>query len=315
MKINDLVSLLDYFSTEQKCINFLKPKCCPYCDTLKIYRYNNGKTFKCAECRRKFSVRVGTIFENSPVSLRQWFMAIFLIANDKKGESSIQLGKFVGTTQKTGWFMAHRIIEAIKGAFVNGPMLEGVIQIDESPIGGRLKNKHKDFRSMSLEEKKKYKKKPILLAMLQQSGLIKVIVKKKFNIEEVKKLIIKSVKKGSIIVTDSFRGYRHLKNNYLHKKINHRADQWKTGEYHTNSVEGFFSFAKGTIRGTHHWVSFKHLLRYCQAIAFRYNTRRMSEQNRFLLALSHIGGKRLKYDALTAKETPSRYPFGDGWRN
>ncbi|HKR02986.1 MAG TPA: IS1595 family transposase [Bacteroidia bacterium] len=278
---------------------------CPHCgSTTEPYKLKDGKTYECAEkkCRQKFTATVGTIFENTKVPLQKWFLAIYLASSHKKGISSLQLHRDIGVTQKTAWFMLHRI--RLMLADKQPKMLSGVVEADEVYIGGVLKNKHKWQRDQ-------YKidgidtKQPVL-GILQRDGKIKFIHLKEVNRKVLIGKLKHYVKQGSVVITDSLPAYKSLKGHFEHHSVHHAHGEYARGIYHTNSIEGAFSLLQRGVIGIYHFVSPKHLHRYCSEFAFRYNTRKSDESERFNTVLSQVAG-RLKYqDLINSPNVPPR---------
>lgn len=300
-KFTNLIQLTQYFSDEANCSTYLEQlrwngaPACPYCNHTKIYRFGNGKIFKCAKCRKKFSATVGTIFENTKISLQKWFVAIYIASSHKKGVSSLQLAKDLGVTQKTAWFMLHRIREMLT---TNNPLLLcNHVEVDETFIGGRATNKHKKVRDELKKAGTGYIHKVPVLGFLQRGGNVQTYIPTGVSGLILKPIIRENIQPGSILMTDGFGAYSGLNKDYQHEVINHEKDEYVRGEFHTNSIEGFWSQLKRGIYGIYHQVSPKHLHRYCNEFAYRYNTRRQTEVERFDHAIRQ-SGKRLKYQNL-----------------
>lgn len=299
-----LPELLKYFSDEKLCIQLLEQRrwngkpTCPHCGyDEKIYRTNRG--FKCAnkECGKKFSVTVGTIFENSKIKLSNWFGALYLVTAHKKGISSLQLARDLGVTQKTAWFMLHRIREMLR---TKSPMtMEGTIEVDETFVGGKNKNRH-EHKKVKESQGRSLKDKTAVFGMLERGGDVKPMVVPDTKAKTLKPIIAEMVKQGSIVVTDELSSYKGLSKNYVHEIIRHKAKEYVRENNHVNSLEGFWSLLKRGIYGIYHHASRKHLNRYCDEFAYRYNTRQVNDQHRFDNSLRHSEG-RLTYEGLVRK--------------
>lgn len=305
--VRNLREFIARFSNETVCREHLikqrwpdgKVKC-QYCGHDKCYRIDKGERFKCAnnKCYKRFRVTVGTIYEASNIPLTQWFLAQYIIMNHKKGISSCQLARDLGVTQKTGWFMLHRIREQLKA---NGsPMLSGTVEIDESYIGGRVGNMNKKRREQN--KVKPFIKAP-LVAMLQRDGIVLSKVMTGNTRDNVIPFINENVDAGAKIMTDTSTLYTPLKAVYEHKTINHENFQYVDGLCHTNTVEGYFGLFKRMVYGIYHQVSQKHLQRYVDEHNFRYNSRKENDGERFYRSLGNVEG-RLTYKQLINTPVP-----------
>lgn len=305
MKISTLPELSKYFEEKQHCIDFLiqmrwngVPKCV-FCDHHRVYELKGqNKRYKCAKCRKQFSVIKGTIFENSPISLQKWFVAIYVISSHKKGISSIQLAKDIGVTQKTAWFMNQRIRYALKVKSFD--KMEGLVQCDETYVGGKNKNRVGDNKDKHGNSQGRSLKNKTPVFGIVGNGQIYTEVVPNVKTATLKPIIKKMVEEGSIVVTDEYMVYNHLKKEYHHEVIQHRLNEFVRNGYHTNTIEGFWSLLKRGLYGIYHQVSPKHLHRYCDEFSFRYNTRKMMEDERFEHLMKKINC-RLTYDELTEK--------------
>lgn len=299
---NSLYDLTEYFSSEDDCLNYLenirwgKKQECPHCYHDKLYKLQGkNKRFKCAKCRKQFSVKVGTIFEDTKVELKKWFIAIYLHSSHKKGISSIQLGKDIGVTQKTAWFMLQRIRYALEDD--SPEQLTDTIEVDETYVGGKNKNRHKD-KKVPFSQGRSYKDKTPVFGMIQRGGKVMARVVPDVKGNTLKKIIFEKVKQGACINSDEWFAYTGLSRWYKHRVVCHGKKQYVDGENHTNTIEGFWSHLKRGIFGVYHWVSRKHLQGYVNEFVFRYNTRLLSEYGKFNMVLSSSIGKRLKYQNL-----------------
>jgi transposase-like protein len=306
VNFHNLTQLMDYFKSENRCKAYLEKQrwgkhvACVHCGSMKVYRTDRG--FKCGEkeCYKKFSVTVGTIFENSKMSLRTWFAAMYLIASHKKGISSLQLHRDLGVTQKTAWFLLHRIREALRDK--NSPLLCNVVEVDETYVGGKMKNKHKKVRKAAHESNISHTdNKTCVVALLERNNKVKAHVHNQSGVT-LKDVVKVHVDCSAQVFTDSLNAYKGLDKHFAeHQTVNHNEDEYVRGEVYTNSVEGFFSLLKRGIYGIYHSVSPKHLPRYCHEFEYRYNSRRMMDNKRFEITLQRVNG-RLKYKDLIAKD-------------
>jgi len=301
-QFKNLIELFDYFKDDDTCKQFLaeqrwgKNVTCPHCGHNKVYVTNRG--YKCAAktCYKKFSATVGTVYENSKVPLRTWFAAMYLVTAHKKGISSLQLSRDLGITQKTAWFVLHRVREMVKIKAPN--KLRNVVEVDETYVGGKNKNRHADKKILHSQGRSAKDKTPVLGAM-QRGGVVHTFVVKDTSGATLKPILDNVVKQGSVMVTDEWRSYDCLNKDYYHVVINHQQEEYVRGAFHTNSIEGFWSLLKRGIYGIYHNVSPKHLQRYCEEFSYRYNTRDIKDSERFEFTVANCEG-RLKYADLIA---------------
>lgn len=302
LKFKSLLELLDYFREETTCMEFLAKQrwgnipCCPKCGSVGAYVIEKGKRFKCKNgCGSKFSVTVGTVFENTKIPLRTWFAAIYLATAHKKGISSLQLHRDLGITQKTAWFMLHRIRESMREKAPE--MLEGTVEADETFVGGKNKNRHAD-KKVPLSQGRSFKDKTPVLGMVQRGGKLITKVISDTRAKTLKPVITQMVQEGSVLITDEWGSYKQLAQPYVHQVINHGEGEYSRNGFHTNTIEGFWSLLKRGIFGIYHYASPKHLNRYCDEFSYRYNTRKITDTDRFSLLFTKISG-RLTHKALT----------------
>jgi transposase-like protein len=294
-KFKSFYDMLQVLPDDNSCRLFLEDlrwngtPVCPHCGSVDDSHYKlktKGEftgLYKCKDCRERFTVTVGTMFEGSHVPLRKWFIAIYIFTAHKKGISSIQLGKDLGITQKSAWFVLSRLRNNFKPAA--DLKFEGVIQNDESFIGGKNRNRHKSKRVAEAQCRSVKDKTPVL-GMIENGDQVYTEVIKDTKSTTLKPIIEKLVVKGSILVTDEWNGYSGLKNDYNHVVVNHKANEFTTeAGLHNNGIEGSWSLLKRGIYGIYHQVSPKHLNKYCDEFAFRYNTRKISDSEKFSLSL------------------------------
>lgn len=298
--------LVRYYQDEEKCKALLAQQrwgnspACPHCGNVgKIYVTNRG--YKCGEklCAKKFTVITGTIFENTKIKLNLWFEAIFVITAHKKGISSHQLAKDIGCSQKTAWFILHRVREMLREK--SPELLSGTVQIDETFIGGKDSNKHES----KIERTKRGRaidKKTAVLGLLEVGGKVKTQVVPNVQKETLLPIMVANVAQGTTVHTDELRSYKALRTlKYDHKYVCHSLGEYSVNGVHTNGIENFWSQLKRGIVGVYHHVSPEHLGRYCDEFAYRYNTRKTNDVDRFNYVLGHSEG-RLKWDDLVAKK-------------
>lgn len=301
-----LLEFSKHFDTEDKCREFLEyhrwggVPTCPHCGCTDVCRFKRGKLFKCRAklCRKKFSVTVGTVMESTKLPLTKWFLAIYVATNHSKGISSHQLANYADVPQKTAWFLLHRVREMLNQK--SEQPLSNLVEVDETYIGAKNKNRHSDKR-------KKYGKKKLrgrsledkipVVGLLERGGRLITVATKDTKGNTLKPLVRQWVEEGSILLTDEYGAYKGLDKSYSHKIVNHSTGQYVDGVAHTNSVEGYWSIFKRCIYGIYHSVSRKHMYRYCDEVTYRYNTRRYTQDQRFAATLSKCNG-RLKYDDL-----------------
>ncbi len=299
-----LADLLKRFPDEQSCRDYIADLRwngsvrCAHCDHSKVYTYKDGKLFKCAKCKKQFTVKVGTIFEDSTLPLQKWFMALYFATAHKKGISSLQLSRDLGITQKSAWFMMHRIREIFKADRTQ--MLSGVVEVDETYIGGADKNKHYDKKSKVKGVSPGKSSKSTVIGLVERKGNVVSMPIYNATKDVLTTVINTEVKHKSTLYTDDYNVYAELKRDYNHSSINHSAKVYVMGNVHTNTIEGFWSLLKRGIIGIYHSVSPKHLHRYCNEFNYRYNTKNSSDVNRFALTISKLKG-RLMYKDLIAK--------------
>ena len=292
-KFQTLVDLLLYFKDEQTCRDYLElirwngKIICPYkeCKHDHVFKYTDGKRYKCAKCQRQFSVKVGTIFEDSKITLQKWFAAIYLITSHKKGISSLQLHRDLGVTQKTAWFMLHRVRHTLLVS--PSEKLTGIIEADETFIGGKEANKHKSKQTANTQGRSSKTKTPVL-GIIERGGQLRAIKILNTKGYSIRPFIVNNVEFGSTVHTDEWWGYRGLARIFKHQYINHGQGEYAKDGVHTNSIEGFWSLLKRGVVGIYHSMSDKHLQKYIDEFVFRYNTRGMSESYRFDSMLNNI---------------------------
>ena len=302
-EFKSIFDLLKAFPTEQDCINHLEKirwngvVISPFDETSKVYKCANNN-YKCKNTGKYFNVRTNTIFDNTKIELQKWFLALYVFSSHKKGISSHQLAKDISVTQKSAWFLLHRLryafehpnFQAVLG--INAP-----VEIDESFIGGKAKNKHASKKKKNEGGGTIHEQQPVL-GMIERGGNIVVKVVPNRNKETLLPIIYQNVETESTIMTDEYTGYNDLKHEYSHYKVNHGAKEYVNAMAHTNSIEGFWSHLKRGIDGIYHWVSKDHLQSYVNEFTLRFNTRKDSTQIRFDLILSNVAGRRLTYENL-----------------
>jgi transposase-like protein len=299
-----LAEFLDYFKDEETCQEyfaanrFQNGKQCPHCKHRIIYQFANGKRYRCQKCKQDFTVKTGSLFGDSKIPLRKWFIAIYLLTTSRKGISSVQLAKQVGVTQKTGWFIDHRIREAMRQ---NKGQLFGTIEIDETYVGGLEKNKHVSKRTRSTQGRSPKVKTPIV-GMIQRGGEVRAKVVERVTMQTVENQVKENVKTGSQLYTDDFLSYARLGKMFPHKAVSHANGEFVNGDAHSNTIESFWSLFKRGYHGIYHHMSRKHMQRYVNEFTYRFNRRTSGMQNVFSDTVARISENApLSYKTLTQK--------------
>ncbi len=308
----------DYFKDEKTCYEFLESRLwngtpvCPHCGSIKTPykvkargKFTDIPSYRCSEraCDLPFTVRTGGIFEGSKVELRKWLQAAYEISISKKGISSYELATRIGVSQKTGWFINHRLRAMLTET--NPELLSGTIEIDETFVGGKNKNRHVSKKvkrskiSRTLDEKIEIPK-TVVLGLLQRDGKVRTFVVPNTQGVTLNPIMRVNVETNSRIITDGWTAYQELKDQYSHVSVKGTVGSYITyGDQHTNNIEGYWSILKRGIVGTFHFVSPQHLQRYCDEFAHRYNTRSQTLDERFGESIKNAQNNRLTYRVLT----------------
>ena len=331
-----LQEAITYFSDPDNCLTYLVARlwpdgvvACPRCGRKDPAFLANQRRWQCKSVhpKRQFSVKVGTIFEDSPIPLEKWLPAVWALVNDKNGISSWEMHRMLGVTQKTAWFMLHRIRLGLSGKRFSATTKLGNsdggsgVEVDETFVGGKAKNMHKNRKVQLQQVRSGYKNgegflgKAVVMGMLDRD-LRQVRAKVVPNVkrETLQAEVMKAVKHGSRVYTDQAVAYDLLHSRFVHDVVNH-METYVNGQVHTNGIENFWSLLKRTLRGTYVAVEPYHLEKYVDEQVFRYNNRggkkkedRVTDAERFSKALTQIVGKRLTYAELTGK-TGDATPF------
>jgi transposase-like protein len=280
---------------------------CPTCGRNDVVFLHNQRKWQCKSIhpKRQFSAKVGTIFEDSPIPLEKWLVVVWMLSNCRNGVSSYEIGRTIGVTQKSAWFMLHRIrlgLQDKTGGKLGGP--HSKVEVDETFIGGKARNMHKS-RRQRMTSIGKIVSKTAVMGMLERGGKVKATVLGQRVGKQMQQIIEDSVFPGTWVMTDEFPGYYAMSNNYTHLVINH-LERYVQGNVHTQGIENFWSLLKRGLGGTYVAVEPFHLFRYVDEQAFRFNNRKdgdrtISDAERFDIAMSQVIGKRLTYSERTGK--------------
>lgn len=294
-----LLEAIRYFSDLDVCLEFVaglrwpNGVACPTCGSTDVRFLATRRVWECKSkhSRKQFSVKVGTIFEDSPIGLDKWLAAIWMIANDKNGTSSYEIARGIGVTQKSAWFMLHRIRLAMQtGTFQT---LSGEVEVDETFIGGEAKNMHKEAR----ERKIKWRGpsgRAIVMGILERLGKTRPAVVSNRDTATLQGKVREHIKAGSTVYTDELAAYTGLDADYFHQVINH-AEKYAEGVVHTNGMENFWSLLDRTINGTYVSVEPFHLTAYLDEQAYRFDHRKENDAERFEGTVEGVIGRRLTY--------------------
>ncbi len=296
-----LQQAIRYFADTQRCLDFVVAlrwphgPVCPRCQSGEYRFIKTRSMWECKSCKKQYSVKVGTIFVDSAVKLDKWLCAIWMIVNAKNGVSSYEIARSLGVMQKTAWFMMHRIRLALQKGSLDRKLM-GEVEVDETYIGGKARNMHKDKQLKALRSEGSFRK-AVVVGMLERKGQVRTEVINRASSKLLKASVHKHVVPGSSLITDELASYVGMRKDYAHQVINH-AETYVKGNVHTNSIENFWSLLKRGIKGTYVSVEPFHLFRYLDEQSFRFNTRKGNDQERFMEALSAINGKRVQYQEL-----------------
>jgi transposase-like protein len=295
-----------FFADADNCLNYLAARrwpngaVCPTCGREDVSFLAKQRKWQCksAHKRRQFSVKVGTIFEDSPLGLDKWLTAIWMVTNCKNGISSYEVSRALDVTQKTAWFMLHRIRLAMQtGTFET--KMSGQVEVDETFIGGLARNMHKARREAAITGTGG-KGKVAVMGLLERNGKVRAKVIANATRETLHAEVRDNVEAGAELFTDGWRAYRGLDAEYVHQVIDH-AEKYVDGQIHTNCIENFWSLLKRGIKGTYVSVEPFHLFRYLDEQTFRFNERKGKDSDRFRAVTEQVVGKRLTYEELTGK--------------
>lgn len=303
-----LIEAIAFYSNEQNCFDTMvalrwpNGVCCPRCGDINTTLFKTRPLFKCNGCKKQFTVKVGTIFEDSPLSLSKWLPAVWLLGGAKNGISSCELARALDVQQRTAWFMLHRIRHAMQtGSFEK---MSGTIEVDETFVGGKAKNMHKKKREERIKNTANSGK-TIVMGILERSdeetgktSRVHARIIPNRTSETLHPPINSTVNTGSEVFTDGCKSYSGLSETYSHEFVDH-AVKYVEGKVHTNSLENFWSLLDRSLTGTYVSVEPYHLLAYVDEQAFRFNERKDTDAGRFVKVLQMVSGKRLTYETLT----------------
>lgn len=307
-RFDSIIDIFNYFNSEKRATQYYqhirwqgKP-ICPHCYYDKICCFSDEKRFKCKGCKKQFTVRIGTLFQSSKISLRKWLIAVFLIASPKKGVSSHQLARYIKVTQKTALFMTKRIQNNF-GIENEGEPMDGVIEADESFCGGRNKNRHFKKRCKKCTGRDWRDKTPVVgFVQSGKGGKARAFVTPDTKLNSIAPLIFRNVSRGAILVTDEYAAYKSMNKYVQHEYVEHRLGRYVNDSgFTSNAIEGLWAWLKRAITGTWHNVTRKYLQYYVNEVIFRFNTRSLSDGARFIYALQLNKGP-LKYKNLLGKQ-------------
>jgi len=296
-----------FFSNPDNCIDYLAIRrwpngvTCPTCGSDKVKFNPARRVWQCSShhSKRQFSVKVGTIMEDSPITLDKWLMAMWMVTNCKNGVSSYEIARDIKVTQKSAWFMLHRIRLAMQDDFF-GSKLSGEVEVDETFIGGKARNMHISERKRRITATGT-KDKTAVMGILERGGKVRATVVPNRKRAALQEQVRKHVQAGSALYSDALKSYIGLEADYAHQVVDH-ATEYVDGRVHTNGLENFWSLLKRGISGTYVSVEPFHLFRYLDEQMFRYNNRKdLDDAGRFDLAVLQILGKRLTFAQLTGK--------------
>jgi transposase-like protein len=310
-----LLGAVKYFADIETCIAFVAALRwpngveCPRCGAGpdSTYRMSTRQIWKCRGCKKQFSVKVGSIFEDSPIGLDKWLPALWMLVNCKNGVSSYEIARDLGVTQKSAWFMLHRLRLAVQSKSFE--KIAGHVEIDETFIGGKARNMHKGKRErLGISQSKSMIGKVAVMGLLERHGekgsQVRLGVIRNRRKHRLEHTVSENVTVGATVYTDALRSYDRMEQRgYVHHVIDH-AEAYVDGQVHTNGLENFLSLLKRALKGTYVSVEPFHLFRYLDEQAYRFNNRKMTDGQRFLEAAASVFGKRLTFAGLTGKHLP-----------
>lgn len=307
-----LIEVIRHFSDPDVCLDFLVNMrwpdgvACPHCGSLDVTFMPSRRIWQCKEkhAKRQFSIKVGSIFEDSPIGLDKWLTAMWLIASSKNGISSYEVARSIGVSQKSSWFMMHRIRLAMEDGFFN--QMRGEVEVDETFIGGKARNMHAGKRAQKITGTGGAGKAAVM-GMLERHGpdghsRVRTAVVPNTRRSSLGPVIKVNVETGATVYSDGKGSYDRLNEDYLHEAVNHDATEYVRGSVHTNGIENYWSLLKRSLSGTYVSVEPFHLFRYLDEQTFRYNSRKVTDAARFKALVRSVIGKRLTWAQVTGME-------------
>ncbi|MEM6457820.1 MAG: IS1595 family transposase [Planctomycetota bacterium] len=299
-----LMEAVNYFADPDVCHEYMKAikwpdgeVCCPKCGSVNVGEIKSRRMFQCREkgCRKQFSVKVGTIFEDSSLPLSKWFVAVWVIANSKNGVSSCELARTIGVTQKSAWHMLHRIRLAMQTKSFR--KIEGEVEGDETYIGGRYSNMHK-AKKAKMPKGRGTVGKTVVQGLIERGGEVRAKVVPDTKAKTLQAIVRENVQPGAEVFTDTAAGYHGLQADYIHEMIDH-AIKYVDGKVHTNTMENFWALLKRSLGGTYVSVAPEHLDAYLDEQVERFNARKLDDGGRFVRVMGRVLGRRLTWADLT----------------
>lgn len=307
---SNLVEAIRYFADQDLCVQFVASlrwpdgPVCPTCGGTEHSYLTTRRVWKCKnkDCRRQFSVKVGSIFEDSAIPLDKWLVAIWLIANSKNGISSHELHRAIGITQKSAWFVLHRVRLAMRtGSWLRQ---DGEVEADETHIGGSASNMHESVKRDKKRSNTNKVAKTVVAGTLQRStetqvSQVNVQVIPDDSVRSIRAHVRTRVASQAKLYTDGHKAYGGLKHEYDHEYVNHQAGEYVRGRVHTGGIDNFWSLLKRGLTGTYVQIAPEHISRYLDERVFTFNNRDLTDFGRFALVLQRVAGRRLTYAKLT----------------